>query len=81
MVRPSQAALRHCLEGECKEYQEIDYVSYCHYGVRMVEVEKGAKCRHKQYKKVIHYFMHRLPNAEVPTMTLQQEIEKYGRKQ
>jgi hypothetical protein len=27
MVRPSQAALRHCLEGECNECQEIGIIS------------------------------------------------------
>ena len=77
MVRPSQSALLHCLEEECKECQEINDILYCHYGVRMMEVERGAKCQHKQYKKVIPVFIHSIP--DIPRMTLQQG-EKYGDK-
>jgi len=82
MVRPKQKpALLHCLEEECNDCEEVNDIWYCCYGVREMEVEKGAECRHKQYKKVIPYFMHTLPNAEVPRLTLQQEIDKYGSKQ
>lgn len=77
MVRPKQKpALLHCLEEECNECVELNDVYYCCYGIRELEVEKGAKCRHNQYKKVIPMFIHRLPNADVP----QQEWEQYGRK-
>ena len=39
-----------CLEQECKDCQIIVGITYCHYGVRQMEVQRGQECRHRQYR-------------------------------